>query len=187
MMGQDQAWALGRGLDNAVRPHREFTRRFAKGIGKLTGNMPGDHQKKTKRLAIRMLEVAELAGKKDLNITNLQSYTMVSNDALDVKLEAFEACMEDKYFRFHKTPEVSIVDITILHLEGNTIQWYEWFEHTHGICTWRCKVKARQPYTIMATISFTRIEEEKLNLDAQRTKIMDKPATIKPSTSPAAN
>ncbi|RWW62353.1 hypothetical protein BHE74_00030508 [Ensete ventricosum] len=96
MMDQDQAWALRRGLDNAVGPHREFTRRFAKGIRKLTGNTPGDHQKKTKRLVIRMLEVAELAGKKDLNITNLQSYTMVSNDALDVKLEAFEAGMEDK-------------------------------------------------------------------------------------------
>ncbi|RWW45970.1 hypothetical protein BHE74_00048146 [Ensete ventricosum] len=36
-----------RDLDDAVGPHREFARRFAKGIGKLTGSTPGDHQKKT--------------------------------------------------------------------------------------------------------------------------------------------
>ncbi|RWW10673.1 hypothetical protein GW17_00025773 [Ensete ventricosum] len=34
--------------------------------------------------------------KKDLNITNLQSYAMTSDNALDAKLEAFEAHMVDK-------------------------------------------------------------------------------------------
>ncbi|RRT49213.1 hypothetical protein B296_00023308 [Ensete ventricosum] len=34
--------------------------------------------------------------KKDLNITYLQSYIMTSNDAINVKLEAFRARIEDK-------------------------------------------------------------------------------------------
>ncbi|RRT80685.1 hypothetical protein B296_00010414 [Ensete ventricosum] len=40
----------------------EFARRFAKGIGKLTGNMSGDCQKKTIGLVVRMLEAAGLTG-----------------------------------------------------------------------------------------------------------------------------
>ncbi|RZR87640.1 hypothetical protein BHM03_00015085 [Ensete ventricosum] len=51
----------------------------------------------------------------------------------------------------------------------------------------RCDVKARQLYTLMVVISFACIQEEKLNLDARRTKIVNRPATIKPSASPAAN
>ncbi|RWW56573.1 hypothetical protein BHE74_00036698 [Ensete ventricosum] len=43
----------------------KFTRRFAEGIGKLAGNMPGDRQKKTRRLIVRMLEAAGLAGVAD--------------------------------------------------------------------------------------------------------------------------
>ncbi|RWV91192.1 hypothetical protein GW17_00046539, partial [Ensete ventricosum] len=35
---------------------------FAEGIEKLAGNTPGDYRKKTIRLAVRMLEVASLAG-----------------------------------------------------------------------------------------------------------------------------
>ncbi|RZS08570.1 hypothetical protein BHM03_00039551 [Ensete ventricosum] len=38
---------IGPGLDDVVGPRREFARRFAKGIGKLVGSTPGDHQKKT--------------------------------------------------------------------------------------------------------------------------------------------
>ncbi|RWV95898.1 hypothetical protein GW17_00041433 [Ensete ventricosum] len=63
MMGQDQAWALGRGSDDAVGLRREFARRFAKGIEKLAVNTPGDCRKKTKRLTARMLEAAGLAGR----------------------------------------------------------------------------------------------------------------------------
>ncbi|RWW01173.1 hypothetical protein BHE74_00045936 [Ensete ventricosum] len=33
---------------------------------------------------------------KDLNITDLQSYVVASGDAIDVKLETFEASIEDK-------------------------------------------------------------------------------------------
>ncbi|RZS14034.1 hypothetical protein BHM03_00045686, partial [Ensete ventricosum] len=34
--------------------------------------------------------------KKDLNITNLEAYTMASEEAIDAKLEAFENRMEEK-------------------------------------------------------------------------------------------
>ncbi|RWW51744.1 hypothetical protein BHE74_00041882 [Ensete ventricosum] len=128
--------------------------------------------------------------KKNLNITELQSYAMALDNAIDVKLEAFEARIEDKlhalfkefkepirtkknqsekgdqaqdfaysrirvdfprwkdgdpigwisrverYFRFHKTRDASMVDVATIHLEGDVIQWYNWFEHTHGII-WR--------------------------------------------------
>ncbi|RWW81582.1 hypothetical protein BHE74_00010008 [Ensete ventricosum] len=46
----------------AVGPHREFTKRFTEGIGKLTADTSGDRQKKTKRLVIRMSEAVGLAG-----------------------------------------------------------------------------------------------------------------------------
>ncbi|RWW66572.1 hypothetical protein BHE74_00026065 [Ensete ventricosum] len=42
---------IGR-LDDAVGAHWEFARRFVEGIGKLTRNIPGDHQRKTVRLAV---------------------------------------------------------------------------------------------------------------------------------------
>ncbi|RWW35805.1 hypothetical protein BHE74_00059223, partial [Ensete ventricosum] len=45
----------------------KFTRRFVEGIGKLAGNTPRDHRKKTKRLAARMSEVAGLAGGQRVN------------------------------------------------------------------------------------------------------------------------
>ncbi|RRT46707.1 hypothetical protein B296_00031554, partial [Ensete ventricosum] len=43
-----------------------FARRFVEGIGKLAGNMPGDHQKKTGRLTARMSEAIGLAGQAHL-------------------------------------------------------------------------------------------------------------------------
>ncbi|RZR99526.1 hypothetical protein BHM03_00029084 [Ensete ventricosum] len=54
----------------------------------------------------------------------------------DEDLTGWISCTE-RYFRFHKTPEASMVDIVTIHLEGDTIQWYDWFEHTHDIPTWR--------------------------------------------------
>ncbi|RWW57937.1 hypothetical protein BHE74_00035243 [Ensete ventricosum] len=30
-----------------------------------------------------------------------------------------------------------MVDIAVIHLEGDAIQWYNWFEHTQGVPTWR--------------------------------------------------
>ncbi|RWW40702.1 hypothetical protein BHE74_00053862 [Ensete ventricosum] len=43
-------------------PHREFARRFAEGIGKLTGNTPGDCRNKIVRLIAKMLEAVGLTG-----------------------------------------------------------------------------------------------------------------------------
>ncbi|RWW60955.1 hypothetical protein BHE74_00032010 [Ensete ventricosum] len=53
---------IGSSLDDVVGPHREFARRFTEGIGKLAGNTPDDHRKKTKRLIVRMSEAVRLAG-----------------------------------------------------------------------------------------------------------------------------
>ncbi|RZS10625.1 hypothetical protein BHM03_00041875 [Ensete ventricosum] len=78
---------------------------------------------------------------KDLNITDLQFYAMASNDAIDIKLEAFQARIEDKYFNFHKTPKAFIVDIAAMHLKGDAIQWYDWFEHIHGIPMWSLGIR----------------------------------------------
>ncbi|RRT62663.1 hypothetical protein B296_00006651, partial [Ensete ventricosum] len=50
------------GSDDAVEPHQEFARRFAEGIGKLAGNTPGDHRKKTIGLTARMPEAVGLGG-----------------------------------------------------------------------------------------------------------------------------
>ncbi|RRT47551.1 hypothetical protein B296_00009692 [Ensete ventricosum] len=44
-------------------PRRKFARRFAEGIGKLAGNIPGDRRKKKRRLAARMPEATGLAGR----------------------------------------------------------------------------------------------------------------------------
>ncbi|RRT41824.1 hypothetical protein B296_00052243 [Ensete ventricosum] len=51
----------------------------------------------------------------------------------------------------------------------------------------RCEVKARQLYTLRVVISFARIHDKWLNNDAQRTKIMNRPVTIKPLSSPTTN
>ncbi|RRT47553.1 hypothetical protein B296_00009690 [Ensete ventricosum] len=60
--GLRSSLGIGPGLDDAMRPRREFARRFAKGIGKLAGNMPGDSWKKTRRLTARMPKVIGLVG-----------------------------------------------------------------------------------------------------------------------------
>ncbi|RWW56443.1 hypothetical protein BHE74_00036841 [Ensete ventricosum] len=133
-----------------------------------------------------------------MNIIDLQSYALASDNALDARFEDFEARMEDRLralfheFRigrlespnisqcressdrkenksengdqvqdsryprmrvefprwedgdptkwiscaersyFQKTPKGSMVDIVVIHLEGDVIQWYDWFQHTHG-------------------------------------------------------
>ncbi|RWV90986.1 hypothetical protein GW17_00046764 [Ensete ventricosum] len=42
----------------------------------------------------------------------------------------------ERYFRYHRTPEASMVDIVVIHLEGDAIQWYNWLEYTQGVPTW---------------------------------------------------
>ncbi|RZS27679.1 hypothetical protein BHM03_00061186 [Ensete ventricosum] len=48
----------------------------------------------------------------------------------------------ERYFRYHQTPEISMVHITAIHLEGEAIQWYDClqnvdqiFEDQEGIIT----------------------------------------------------
>ncbi|RZR71203.1 hypothetical protein BHM03_00004164 [Ensete ventricosum] len=43
------------------------------------------------------------------------------------------------------------------------------------------EVKARQPYTLMAVISFARIQEEQLNHEVRRTKVAPRPAMQRPT------
>ncbi|RZR90334.1 hypothetical protein BHM03_00018193 [Ensete ventricosum] len=43
----------------------------------------------------------------------------------------------ERYFHYHRTQEASMVDIAVIHLEGDAIQWYNWLEHTQGVLTWR--------------------------------------------------
>ncbi|RWW60075.1 hypothetical protein BHE74_00032953 [Ensete ventricosum] len=45
--GPRSSLSIGPDSDDAVEPRQEFAKRFAKGIGKLAGNMPGDRRKKT--------------------------------------------------------------------------------------------------------------------------------------------
>ncbi|RWW65062.1 hypothetical protein BHE74_00027656 [Ensete ventricosum] len=58
--GPRSCLGIGLGFDDAMGPRLEFARRFAEGIGKLAGNMPGDRQKKTRRLITRIPEAVEL-------------------------------------------------------------------------------------------------------------------------------
>ncbi|RWW68937.1 hypothetical protein BHE74_00023502 [Ensete ventricosum] len=141
--------------------------------------------------------------KKDLNITDLEAYTIASEEAIDAKLEAFENRMKEKirslfaecsigrssnprklqhrdtsdrrddlkdghitsdlnkpcikvnfprweegdpigwilraerYFRFYRTADATRVEIAVIHLEGDAIQWFNWFKHTHGGLSWQ--------------------------------------------------
>ncbi|RWV96414.1 hypothetical protein GW17_00040877 [Ensete ventricosum] len=136
--------------------------------------------------------------KKDLNIIDLEAYTMASKEAIDAKLEAFENRMEEKmqslftefsidrlssprksqhgetsdwrddpqehghitsdlnnpcmkvnfpiwegdpirwilcaerYFWFYRTADATRVEIAAILLEGDAIQWFNWFKYTHG-------------------------------------------------------
>ncbi|MUG03554.1 hypothetical protein ECC01_21445 [Bacillus tequilensis] len=36
----------------------------------------------------------------------------------------------ERYFRYHKTADASMVKIA-------AIQWFDWFEHTYGVLSWR--------------------------------------------------
>ncbi|RWW19240.1 hypothetical protein BHE74_00003459 [Ensete ventricosum] len=46
------------------------------------------------------------------------------------------ACAE-RYFRFYRTADATRVEIAAIHLEGDAIQWFNWFEHTHGGLSWQ--------------------------------------------------
>ncbi|RWW42733.1 hypothetical protein BHE74_00051685 [Ensete ventricosum] len=62
--GPRSSLSIRPGSDDAVEHRHEFARRFAEGIGKLTGNTLGDHQKKTIGLTARMSEAVGLGRSK---------------------------------------------------------------------------------------------------------------------------
>ncbi|RWV77547.1 hypothetical protein GW17_00061603 [Ensete ventricosum] len=68
----------------------------------------------------------------------------------------------ERYFRYYRTPEASMVDIVVIHLEGDTIQWYNWLEYTQRVQTWR-------QFKSGLLIRFGPTEYE--NIDGQLTKI----------------
>ncbi|RWW53066.1 hypothetical protein BHE74_00040468 [Ensete ventricosum] len=37
----------------------------------------------------------------------------------------------ERYFWFYRTTDATRVEIAAIHLEGDTIQWFNWYEHTH--------------------------------------------------------
>ncbi|RWW46655.1 hypothetical protein BHE74_00047418 [Ensete ventricosum] len=76
----------------------------------------------------------------------------------------------ERYFRYHKTPDASMVDIVAIRLEGDVIQWYDWFEHTHRVPTWR-------QFKSELLIRFRSIECE--NIDDQLVKIRQTSTTMK--------
>ncbi|RZR95086.1 hypothetical protein BHM03_00023893 [Ensete ventricosum] len=39
----------------------------------------------------------------------------------------------ERYFRFYRTADAAWVEIAAIHLEGDAIQWFNWFEHTCNI------------------------------------------------------
>ncbi|RWV78645.1 hypothetical protein GW17_00060351 [Ensete ventricosum] len=41
-----------------------------------------------------------------------------------------------RYFRFYRTTDATWVEIAAIHLEGDAIQWLNWFEYTHGVLSW---------------------------------------------------
>ncbi|RRT69502.1 hypothetical protein B296_00037322 [Ensete ventricosum] len=100
--------------------------------------------------------------KKDLNITDLEAYTMATEEAINVKFEALETSMEEKIR--------TIVAELSMGGQGN-----------HSTPEIRGVVKARQPYTHIAAISFARLQEERLNHEARRTMVAPRPTMSKPS------
>ncbi|RRT37861.1 hypothetical protein B296_00040127 [Ensete ventricosum] len=60
--GPRSSLSIGPGFGQCSGISSEFVRRFAKGIGKLVWNTPGDRRKKIGRLVTRIPEVVELVG-----------------------------------------------------------------------------------------------------------------------------
>ncbi|RWW83175.1 hypothetical protein BHE74_00008329 [Ensete ventricosum] len=114
--------------------------------------------------------------KKDLNIIDLEAYTMASEEAIDAKLEAFGNRMKrrcDPFLRNsaladyrtrgnHNTEKLQIGETILKNMATS-------------------QVKARQPYTLIAAISFSRIQEEQLNHKVRRTRVAPRPAMPRPT------
>jgi hypothetical protein len=46
-----------------------------------------------------------------------------------------------RFFRFYGTPKTYRVEIASIHLEGEVVQWYDWFEARRGTPTWAAFVE----------------------------------------------
>ncbi|RWV78893.1 hypothetical protein GW17_00060054 [Ensete ventricosum] len=112
--------------------------------------------------------------KKDLNIIDLEVYTMASEEAIDAKLEAFGNRMEEKMRSLfaevgrRRPDRVELARGALFSVLLNRRR------HT--------EVKAPQPYTLMTVISFARIQEEQLNHEVRRTRVTPLPAMPRPTT-----
>ena len=42
----------------------------------------------------------------------------------------------ENFFRFHRTPEESKVEVASIQLDGDAIQWYNWYETCYGVPSW---------------------------------------------------
>ncbi|RWW45081.1 hypothetical protein BHE74_00049103 [Ensete ventricosum] len=92
-----------------------------------------------------------------------------------------------------------MVDTAVIHLEGDAIRWYNWLEYNYGVLTWiqsdrqllgtfieglkpkiKGEVKVRQPRTVKAVIAFARIQEKRLNQDAQRIRTTSRLTAYEP-------
>ncbi|RRT76846.1 hypothetical protein B296_00012004 [Ensete ventricosum] len=62
--GPRSSLSIGPGFGRYSGISSKFARRFTEGIGKLAGNTPGDHRKKTRRLTARIAKAVGLAGVK---------------------------------------------------------------------------------------------------------------------------
>ncbi|RRT50930.1 hypothetical protein B296_00034038 [Ensete ventricosum] len=40
-------------------------------------------------------------------------------------------------FRFYRTVDATRVEIAVIHLEGDTIHWFNLYEYTHGGLSWQ--------------------------------------------------
>ena len=40
------------------------------------------------------------------------------------------------YFCYYRTLDDAMVEITVIHLDGDAIQWYNWLEYNHGASMW---------------------------------------------------
>ncbi|RZS14728.1 hypothetical protein BHM03_00046461 [Ensete ventricosum] len=43
----------------------------------------------------------------------------------------------ERYFQFYRTTDATRVEIAAIHHEGDAIQWFNWFEYTHGGLFWQ--------------------------------------------------
>ena len=41
-----------------------------------------------------------------------------------------------RYFRYYRMSDDAMVEIAIIHLEGDAIQWYNWLEYNHRAPMW---------------------------------------------------